>query len=43
MFDKVQEKTGQCQLRQKAYYDRKVHGERFNTGDLVWLWNPAVP
>ncbi|KAL5502934.1 hypothetical protein EMCRGX_G009794 [Ephydatia muelleri] len=33
----------QSQLRQKAYYDKKVHGERFNTGDLVWLWNPAVP
>ena len=43
MFAKVREKTGQSQLRQKAYYDKKVHGERFNTGDLVWLWNPAVP
>eukprot|EP00731_Ephydatia_muelleri_P015004 Em0008g724a len=21
----------------------KIHGEKFNTGDLVWLWNPAVP
>ena len=43
VFAKVREKTGQSQLRQKAYYDKKVHGERFNTGDLVWLWNPAVP
>ena len=42
-FDKVREKTGQSQLRQKAFYDRRIHGERFNTGDLVWLWNPAVP
>ena len=37
VFDKVWEKTGQSQVRQKAYYDRKVHDERFNTGDLVWL------
>ena len=43
VFDKVRERTGQRQLRHKAYYDRKVHGEIFNTGDLVWLWNPAVP
>ena len=43
VFANVREKTGQSQLRQKAYYDKKVHGERFNTGDLVWLWNPAVP
>ena len=35
--------TGQSLVRQKAYYDRKIHGEKFNTGDLVWLWNPAVP
>ena len=34
VFDKGWEKTGQSQVRQKAYYDRKVHGERFNTGDL---------
>ena len=43
VFAKVREKTGQSQLWQRAYYDKKVHGERFNTGDLVWLWNPAVP
>ena len=35
VFAKVREKTGQSQLRQKAYYDKKVHGETFNTGDLV--------
>ena len=43
VFEKVREKTGQSLVRQKAYYDRKIHGEKFNTGDLVWLWNPAVP
>ena len=43
VFDKVRKETGQSQLRQKAYYDRNVHGERVNMDDLVWLWNPAVP
>ena len=27
----------------KRHIDRKIHGEKFNTGDFVWLWNPAVP
>ena len=29
--------------RQKTLYDRKVHGRPFSAGDLVWLFNPAVP
>ena len=41
VFEKVREKKGQSHIRQKASYDRKVHGEKFNTGDLVWLWNPS--
>ena len=42
-FEKVRERTGQEQLRQKQYYDQKVHGAPFQVGDLVWLWQPAVP
>ena len=29
--------------RQKTLRDRKVHGRPFSAGDLVWLFNPAVP
>ena len=29
--------------RQKEIYDRKVHGEPYKAGDLVWLYHPAVP
>ena len=29
--------------RQKSIYDRKVHGEPYSEGDLVWLYTPAVP
>ena len=42
-FEKVRERTRQEQLRQKQYYDQKVHGAPFQVGDLVWLWQPAVP
>ena len=42
-FQKVQEKTGQEQKRQKTYYDRKIHGNTLKEGELVWLWNPAIP
>lgn len=43
MFLKVRDRTGQKQVRQKTYYDKKTHGEVLPTGSLVWLWNPAVP
>ena len=26
----------QAQVRQKFYYDRKIHRAPFNVGDLVW-------
>jgi len=29
--------------RQKEFYDRRVHGQPFKPGDLVWLHSPAVP
>ena len=27
----------------KEQYDKKVHGDPYDVGDLVWLHNPAVP
>jgi len=29
--------------RQKLYYDRKVFGDPYAPGELVWLLNPKVP
>ena len=42
-YEQVRERTG-CKLdRQKELYDRKVHGQPFKPGELVWLHSPAVP
>ena len=27
----------------EAYYDRKIHENPLEEGELVWLWNPAIP
>ena len=29
--------------RQKSFYNRKLHGEPFKEGDLVWLHSPVIP
>ena len=29
--------------RQKDYYDRRTHGERFKPGISVWFWSPVIP
>ena len=34
MYSK-KKKTGQSLVWQKAYYDRQIHGEKFNTGDHI--------
>ena len=39
----VNEKVGDKQERQKELYNRKIHGEPYKAGDMVWLLNPAVP
>ena len=31
---------GSDQRRQREYFNRKVHGEQFKEGDLVWLFEP---
>ena len=42
-YEHVRERMG-CKLdHQKELYDRKVHGQPFKPGELVWLHSPAVP
>ncbi len=36
-YQQVRDRTGGKLKRQKELYDRKVHGEPFLKGDLVWL------
>ena len=39
----VRNKCATEHRRQKGIYDEKIHGNPFNSGDLVWLHSPAVP
>ena len=29
-------------LRQKKLYDRKIHGQKFTIGQILWLCNPVI-
>ena len=40
VHEHAQMTMGKEQRRQKDYYHRKVHGEPFEPGDLVWLLEP---
>ena len=42
-YQQVRTTTAAKLKRQKEFYDRKVHGQPFDKGDLVWLNSPAVP
>ena len=42
-YQRVRERMGHKLSRQKDLYDRKLHGDPFQPGDLVWLHSPAVP
>ena len=35
-FEFVLKNLNQAQERQKAYYDKKIYGQPFKVGDLVW-------
>ena len=39
----VRQQMGHELEKQKMHHDAKIQGQPFNTGDLVWLHNPAVP
>ena len=42
-YQLARQNMGTAAARQKELYDRKVHGEKFTVGQLVWLCNPVVP
>ena len=39
----VREKLAASHVRQKDYYDKKVHGRPFAVGDFVWLHSVVIP
>ena len=39
----VRNHTGAALERQKELYDRRVHGDEYQMGDLVWLHNLVIP
>ena len=41
-YQVARQNMGTAAARQKELYDRKIHGEKFAVGQLVWLWNPVV-
>ena len=42
-YNQVREKMGVTFQRQKQFYDKKIHGNPFQVGDLVWLHSTVVP
>ena len=42
-YSNVQQSVSAKQDRQKELYNRKIHGNPHEPGNLVWLHNPAVP
>ena len=42
-YQRVREQMSHKLDRQKEYYNRKVHGQPYSAGDLVWLHAVAVP
>ena len=36
----AQATMGKEQQRQRDYFNKKVHGDPFKAGDLVWLFEP---
>ena len=42
-YSTVRNHAGAALEQQKELYDRKVHGDEYQVGDLVWLHNPLIP
>ena len=42
-YSNLQQSVSAKQDRQKELYNRKIHGNPHEPGNLVWLHNPAVP
>lgn len=41
-FYRVKEQIGHKLDRQKAFYDKRIHGKPYAEGELVWLHSPVV-
>ena len=41
-YERARERLHLAHKRQKDYYDRRMSGLQFSTGDSVWLWSPVV-
>ena len=41
-FEVVRKNVSMKQCHQRQLYNRKIHGDPFSVGDLVWLFNPAT-
>ena len=41
-FETAHKQMGRQHLRQKEYYDKKLHGQAYQKGDLVWLHSSAI-
>ena len=39
----AREKLGASHERQKEHYDKRIHGQPFTDGDLVWLHSTVIP
>ena len=42
-YDNVQENQETAHQRQSKLYNKKVHGDAYKVGDLVWLHSSVVP
>ena len=42
-YSTVRNHTGAALEQQKELYNRKVNGDEYQVGDLVWLHNPVIP
>ena len=42
-YDRVRNAMSTTHEVQKEYYDKRIHGKQFISGDLVWLHTKAVP
>ena len=42
-FTHTRQHTGMHQERQAENYNKKIHGNAYENGKLVWLFNPVIP
>ena len=42
-YELARQTVGTNQARQKKTYNKKIHGQKHNAGDLVWIFNPQIP